>query len=306
MGNRRRQMVGAALAAGVLGVAPATGASHPTVAVSSVEAHTAAADVALKQATTLFANDRDAAAIRAFGRSRSQAARAGAEAMLIVRRAKTPARRVAAARALSVVAAARDERVPALVSLLGPADEAAERAIAKAALVDARGRERAARTLQSLLAVGVPTGAQVAIGRAIVALSTDRQAEVEVEADAAAGAAVSPRTARVLTTTIEVTLRGQARAGGTLAALRNRLPAAAAPGIDRAIAAIAAEQGAASAALAKLTPSMPDIVQERVEKVADRAAKAGGSTTPPLPVDAGVPEASSGQPADAPKVPLLG
>lgn len=305
MGNRRGQMLGAALAAGALVVAPATGSSHPTVAVSSVEAHTAAADVALGQATALFANGRDAAAIRAFGRSRSQAARAGAEAMLIVRRAKTPARRVAAARALSMVAGTRDERVPALVSLLGPADEAAERAIAKAALVDARGRERATRTLQSLLAVGVPTGAQVAIGRAIVALSTDRQAEVEVEADAAAGAAVSPRTARVLTTTIEVTLRGQARAGGTLAALRNRLPAAA-PGIDRAIAAIAAEQGAASAALAKLTPSMPDIVQERVEKVAHRAAKAGGSTTPPLPVDADVPEASSGQPADVPKVPLLG
>lgn len=312
MVRHRSRMIGAALAIGAIGALPGAASAHPEVAIASVKAHTDRVDAALAQATSLFAAGRDAKAEAAFGRSRSQTALAVAEAAKLVRLADTPAERAAAARALRLVATARAERIPFVVDLLGPADAAAERAIAKAALADARGRDTAIAVLNTLLKRGVPAGAQVGIGRAIITLSTDRDDEVKAEAKAAASAEVSAKSAATLAATIDVTLRGQARATAVLTALKDRLAAASARGLDRAIAAIAAEQEKAAEAIAAAAPGMPAPVAEFVGKVADRAAdQAAGMRKdrpgPPAPSGGGAPEGTpSGPPAERPSSPTRG
>ena len=308
MVRHRSRMIGAALAVGALVASPGVASAHPAAAIASVEAHTDRADAALTQATSLFAAGRDARGATAFGRSRSETGLAVAEAAKLVRRADTPPERAAAARALRLVATARAKQIPDLVRLLGPAEATAERAIAKAALADARGRDTAIGVLSALLTKGVPAGAKVGIGRAIASLSVDRADEVLVEAQAAASTEVSAASAATLATTIDITLRGQVRATAVLTALKGRLPAAASKGLDRALAAIADEQQDASEAIDSAVPGMPESVAEFVAGVADRAAsEAAGMResrpTAPAPTGDGGPETSSGPPAETPSGP---
>jgi hypothetical protein len=305
--NRVRR-AGAALLVGALAALPAVGSAHPSVAATSVRAHTDRADAALDRAATLFASGQDAEGLAAFGRSRSETGKAVAEAAKLVHTADTPAERAAAARALRLVATAQAEQIPPTVSLLGPAEASAENAIAEAALADTRGREKAIAVLRALIAKGVPDSAQAGIARAIVALSTDRGDEITAEVKVAADAEVSSRTAATLATTTDVSLRGQARAAAILTALKARLPAAAAKGIDRALAAIAAEQKAAAEALHAAAPGMPESVREFVSQVADRAAdRAEGMRedrpAPPVPPDAGTPGPPAGPPVEVPAGP---
>ncbi len=170
MFRHRSRMIGAALTVGALVASPGMASAHPSVAIGSVQAHTDRADAALTQATSLFAAGADRRAEAAFGRSRSETGLAASEAAKLVRTADTPVERAAAAKALRQAATARSERIPAIVRLLGPAEATAEKAIAKAALADARGRDTAITVLSALLNKGVPAGAKVGIGRAIVAL----------------------------------------------------------------------------------------------------------------------------------------
>lgn len=307
----RSRTIGAALAVGAIVALPGIASAHPGLAVSTVQAHTDKADAALARASALFAVGKDAKATVAFTQSRAQTAAGVSEAAKLVHSAGTPAKRAAAAKALRVVATDQDAQIPAIVGLLGPADAAAENPIAAAALANTKGRDKAVGILQALLAKGVLSGAKTGIGRAIVALATDRTAEVNVEANVAASADVSPKTAATLATTIDVNLRGQARAAAILTTLKGRLPAAAAAGIDRALAALAAEQGSASATLKAAAPGMPEPVQSIVDQAADNAAARAAQIraqlpTPPVPADPGAPQTPAGPPAQTPPAPAQG
>lgn len=312
MARYRSRTIGTALAVGAIVALPGVASAHPAVAVSTVTAHTDRADAALARASALFAAGKDAKATVAFAQSRAQTRAAVAAAAKLVHTAKTPAERAAAARALRAVATAQDAQIPDVVKLLGPAKPAAESPIAAAALADTRGRDKAIGILNALLTEGVPSGARAGIGRAIAALSIDRSAEVSAEATVAAGADVSPRTAATLAKVIDANLRGQARATAILTTLKGRLPAAAAAGLDRALVAVATEQGEASATLRTAAPGMPEPVQEFVGQVADRAAdKAAGMRAqvpppPPVPANAGAPQTPAGPPAETPAGPPQG
>lgn len=166
----RSRTIGATLAVGALVALPGVASAHPATAAETVAAHTDRADAALARATALFAGGKDSKAVAAFSRSRAETAAAVAEAAKLVRTAKTGAERAAAAKALRLVATQQAEQIPITVKLLAPAGPAAENAIAKAALADTTGRDKAIGVLNALLTKGMPDGAKAGIARAIVAL----------------------------------------------------------------------------------------------------------------------------------------
>jgi hypothetical protein len=304
MTRYRSRTIGAALAVGAVVALPGVASASPATALTRVQAHTHKADAALTRASALFASGKDAKAVTALARSRAESGRSVAEAAALVRAADTPAERVAAARALRSVATAQANRIPPLVRLLGPADAAHENPITAAARADTIGRDHAIAVLRALLAKGMPKGAQVGIGRAIAALSIHRTDEVRAEATAVARAKITPKTAARLATLVDVNLRGQARAAAILTVLKGRLPAAAGPGLDRALAAVAAEQGTASTTLDAAAGGMPAPVRELVGQVAARAADSAAAirsqlAQPATPVP-GPPSTPVGPPAGTP------
>lgn len=309
----RSRTLTAALAAGALAGIPAAAGAAPGVPSDTVKAHTARADAALDRASALFARGKDAQAMAAFGRSRAEAAKAAAGARKLVRTAKTPAERASAAGALRLVAVGQDERIPTIAGLLEPAGAAAETVIARALAADTAGRDTAIATLRGLLQRGLPAQAQAGIGRAIVALSTDRQDQIGEQAELAASEDVSPRSAASLARTIDRSLRGQARAAATLTALKDRLPAAARPGLERALGTIAGEQTESAKALAQVSERVPAsvrrFVSETVARTENRAAAMRESRpAPPAPQQApgGAPEGIGPGGSGAAPVPVGG
>lgn len=301
----RSRTIGATLAVGALVALPGVASANPATAVETVAAHTDRADVALTRATALFAAGKDTKAVAAFSRSRAETAAAVAAAAKLVHTAKTGAERAAAAKALRLVATQQAEQIPITVKLLAPAGPAAENAIAKAALADTTGRDKAIGVLNALLAKGMPDGAKAGIARALVALSTDRQDEVKVETDAAASPEVSPAAVATLVKSIDAGLKGQARAVAILTTLKAQLPAAATKGIDHAIAAIAREQKGAATALAAASPDLPAPVRESVaEIVADATDQAAAiresHPTAPVQGQGGAPTPPAGPPSSTP------
>lgn len=295
----RRAVVGALAAASL--TLPASAVALPEVSVGSVTAHTTRADAALDRAETLFGASRDTQATSSFRASRKELGRAAAGAAKLLRQADTPAERAAAARALRAVAAARDENVERLTELLGEAEGAAERAIAAATLADTRGRDRAIAKLRSLERRGVSAKAAVGIGRAIAALSTDRDDEVAAGAEALADTEISAASKATLATAIDANLRGQVRAAAILQVLMTRLPAAAHAGLARAYSRVAAEQEAGSIALADAGDRIPEAVRPIVERAATRAAEGGRAVGEEPPAARGeTPTARGDTPTHAP------
>lgn len=99
----------------------------------------------------------------------------------------------------------------------------------------------------------------------------------------ASGDEVGAATAVTLTTAVERNLRGLERSAAVIAELTDRLPAAATSGLDRALAAIAAEREDAVSAIEEAATLAPDAVRERLEAAAERAVPPAAPTPPPPP-----------------------
>lgn len=162
-------VAGAVLVAGALAFPVGAGA-HVQTSVSSVKAHTNKADAALDQAVALFEQNRDGRGKQSFDRSRREMGQATAEAARLRRSAKSPSARAAAARAQVLVADQQGENVEQLTGLLDEVGGRVENAVAKAALADKRGREKAIAVITALIGQGVPSGAASGLAKALEAL----------------------------------------------------------------------------------------------------------------------------------------
>jgi hypothetical protein len=294
---------GGLLVAGALAF-PAGAAAHIDVAVSSVRAHTDRADAGLDRAVALYERNAQQRATRSFRSSRRQLGKATAEAAKLLRTADTPAERVAAARALRLVAAQRDENIEQLVGVLPEATNSVENPIARAALADTRGREKALAILGALL-FWVPDEAKQGINRALLALSTDRSTEVRVEARALTSARVSASAKRTVAHSLARSVEGQATAAEKIAALiaNPATPAAAKPGLMRAYDAIIADHGSVVDILSRFSDRMPAFVRSFVEQIITQArqdARSMRENRPAPPAPGGPPSGTPGPPTGTP------
>ena len=126
------------------------GGAYPISASDAVKAHTDRADAALERAVALFEAHRDGRAARALKANRGAIGEATAAAAKLLRDADTPAERREAAKALRLVATVRDDSVEVLVEALDEASGRVESKVARAALSDTRGREKALGILAAL------------------------------------------------------------------------------------------------------------------------------------------------------------
>jgi len=296
-------------AAAALLALPALAAASPQSALDQVKLHTDRAQSALTQAQTLFAQGKDAQAAQSFGRSRSELGTAASEAAKLVHTASTPAERVAAAKALRLVATQRAKDVPTLASLTVPAEGSVENAIAQAALADTKGRD-AAISILNTIAGRVPSQAQAGIAHAIAALSIDRSDEVAAASQALAGNEVGPVAESTLSSTIDQTLRGQARAAATIQALMGKLPQQAQKGLAKALESVNADRTSSTHSIVTFSDKMPAAVQTFVSQIVQQAqtdpqSLATSRPQPPIPAtDIPAPATpATGAPTDVPAGP---
>ncbi len=263
---------GAVLVAGALAFPVGAGA-HIQTSVSSVKAHTNRADAALDRAVALFEKNRDGRAKQSFTSSRREMGQAKVEAARLRRAANSASGRAAAARAQVLVADQQDENVEQLTGLLDEVEGRVENAVAKAALADTRGREKAIAIITTLLDHGVPSGAASGLAEALAALSQDREQEVREGAKALVDEDVSKASKRKVARSIEVTLDGQQSAAQKLAELvaSSTMPDASKPGLRRAYDAVVAEHGSIADILSRFSHRMPGYVRSFVEQVITQA-----------------------------------
>ncbi|MDX6556840.1 MAG: hypothetical protein QOD86_3035 [Miltoncostaeaceae bacterium] len=291
----RNRALGAALAAGALVALPAAASAHPghgsgnaADAVAKVTAHTERADAALDRAADLFADGRERPAAGAVHRSQAALRHAVKTTARIVRKADTDEERGVAATAVITVATEMDEEIPTLVGLLDTAQSArADLRLAKAALADARGREKAIEILNDLMEAGLPAESQAAVTAAITALSTDRSAEIAKATAALEDPDTSEATGKTIRLTIDVTLDGQERAADILRQLIAQLPDAAKGGLQRALDAVSAEREDSAEGLDEASDRMPDGVRKFIDRLAHH------HMAPPADDDATAPEGAT-------------
>ncbi len=266
----RRVVMFMAVAASVC--LPATAGADPISASDAVKAHTDRADAALERAVALFEAHRDGRAARALKANRSEIGKATAAAAKLLRDAVSPAERREAAKALRLVATARDDSVEVLVEALDEASGRAESKVAQAALSDTRGREKALGILAAL-AAELPEQAQQGLMKAVTALSTERASEASAEAKALASDAVSGRSKRTIAKSLNANLDGQAAAADKLAELiaSEDSPEAAKRGLQRAYDAVTADHAAAAEAVAEFSEQMPAWARAFVEEIVTQA-----------------------------------
>lgn len=270
----RSKLITTGALAAVAAVAPAaTASAHIEVAVTTVKAHTDRADAALDRAVSLFEQGSDRRGSREFARSRRELGKATAEAAKLRRTAKTEDQRADAARASALVADQQDENVEQLVDVLDEVEGKVENTIAKAALADTRGRDKAIAIITALLERGVPDQAATGLSKAVAALSQDRDDEVQDEAEALVGDDVSRSGKRTLARTVKATVEGQTKAADKLAELiaGDDMPAESKPGLQRAYDAVTAEHGSVADILDRFSDRMPASVRSFVEQVITQA-----------------------------------
>ena len=284
--------IAAIAATAALALPAAAGADSLATGVKNVKSRTASADKALDRAVSLFAKGRDGKAAKLVVKSRQEMAKAQKAAARLHRSADTARERAAAARAQVLVAEQQDENVEQLVGLLEESEGRVENAIAKAALADTRGRDKALSILHELLG-RVPSSAQSGITRAIGALSGGRDEEVQVEAQALASPDVAESSKDEVALAVEQNLEGQQLAASRLRALIDggTMPDAAKAGLETAYAAVTAEHEAAAATLASFSDRIPASVRAFVEQVVNEAREdaAGMRDSRPAPPTGGRP-----------------
>jgi hypothetical protein len=294
----RTRTLGAALAAGALVALPAAASAHPVDAAAKVTAQTERADAALDRAADLFAAGRERPAVGALHRSQAALRHAVKTTARVVRKADTAEERGLAASAVITVATEMDEEIPTLVGLLDTARSArADLRLARAALADARGREKAIEILNDLVEAGLPAESQAAAAAAITALSTDRTAEIAKATAALQDPDTSAATGRTIRLTITVTLNGQGRAADILRQLIEQLPDAARDGLQRALDAVRAEREQSAEGLDEASERMPDGMRKFIDRLAHR------HMAPPADDDATAPAGETAEPATTPVAP---
>ena len=162
--------VGAVLVAGALAF-PVGASAHIDTGVSSVRAHTDRADAALDRAVALFETNRDGRGEQSLRRSRREMGHATAEAARLRRTADNRSERAVAARAQVLVADQLEENIEQLKGLLDEVEGLVENMVAKAALADTRGLEKAVAIIERLLEQGIPSQAVAGLNAALAALS---------------------------------------------------------------------------------------------------------------------------------------
>lgn len=283
----------------VAAVAPAGVASADVqVGVKSVKAHTDRADAGLDRAVRLFERNADRRGSRELARSRRELGQASAEAAKLRRQADAPNERATAARAAALVADQRDENIDQLVGALDEVRGKVENTVAKAALSDTRGRDKAIAVITALLERGVPEQAATGLAKALGALAQDRDGEVKAEAKALVGDDVSPAGKRTVAKTVQANVDGQDRASTKLAELiaDEDMPAQSKPGLQRAYDAVIAEHGSIADILSRFSDRMPASIRGFVERIVTQAREDAQSMREDRPS----PPSGGGQPDETP------
>lgn len=254
-------------------VFPTGAAAHIDTAVSSVQAHTDKADSALHRAVSLFDANRDRRAQNALTRSRRQVGKANREAAKLRRQADRRREHAQAQRALRIVASQRDSNIETLLGALDEASGKVENKVAKAALTDTRGRDKAIAVLQALLDEPLPAQAEDGIMKAMASLAQDRGGELEAAGEALASDEVSPKSKRKVVRAVEHSVDGQATAAARITELLESedMPEQSKFGLDRALKAIIAEQEAVAETLQEFSDQMPPRIREFVEQIVELA-----------------------------------
>jgi hypothetical protein len=238
--------------------------AHSKPSLSTVLAHTRAADRALDRAVAAFEAHALAAGRSDFGANRRQIGQAVAEKAKLIQAAATPAERLAAAKA--VVAVARQALADELALARAARDlrkgSKLQVAVVRAAAQDTA-RSHALAVLEELLA-SAPDSAQTGLAKAVARLTQAHgPAVVQLGRDVtsrAVGATAKASAAAALVADV----RGQARAINLLEALKPLLPEAAQAGLDTALAAIAASLDRQANALAAVEARAPDALKAKI------------------------------------------
>jgi hypothetical protein len=299
----------AALLAVAAVVLPGAASAGVGTAVDAVRAHTDRADAALERAVLLFARNEDRRAARALDNSRRELGLATAAAARLLRNADSASERRDAAKALRLVATERDASVERLLGILEESSGRVENKVARAALTDTRGREKAL-TILAALAEQLPDDAQVGIAKAISALSTDRAGEARSEAEAITSDAVSEQSKRFVARALDANVEGQEVAADKLSELlaSEDMPESSKAGLQRAYDAVTGEHAEIAQIVAQFSDRMPESVRAFVEQIVAQAHENARTMqenrpAPPMPappVQAGPPDVPPGPPEDIP------
>lgn len=267
-----QRRVGIAVALAALAVPGAASAGGLDTAVSAVQKHTDKADAALDRAVAAFERNANRRGRAQLERSRKQLGVAVAAAAKLLRDADTVEERVAAARALAIVANQQDENVQTLVETLDETSARVDGRIAAAARADTRGREKALAILGELAQV-LPAEAAGGIAAAITALSTERADEVEAEAEALAGRDVAAKAKARVAEAVEASVEGQRDAAEQVSALiaDEDMPAESKQGLQTAYDAIIADHGSVADILSRFSEHMPAGIREFVSAIITQA-----------------------------------
>jgi hypothetical protein len=246
-----------------LAFAPA-GLAHANPSLSTVLAHTRAADVALDRAIMNFNAHALGAGRNALATNRAQMGKAVAEKAKLINEASTPAERLAAAKAVVAVAkqAGTDATAFARVARVLPRGGALQLAVVRAAKADAA-RSTAVAKLTELLA-SAPDAAQSGLTKALARLMLTHRPTVTQLGRDVTSRAVGSAAKAAAAAAISADVTGQARAINVIQALQPLLPAQAQNGIATALAAIAKSLDAQSRALEAVEAHAPEALRAKI------------------------------------------
>lgn len=253
-----------ALSALVMAALAPAAQAHSKPSLSTVLAHTRAADRALERAVAEFDAHAFAAGRSDFGKNRRQIGQAVEEKAKLIREATSPAERLAAARAVVAVArqAVVDERALARVARVLPKGSRLQLAVLRAAARDTA-RSNALAVLTELLG-SAPDRAQAGVANAVARLTLEhRRAAAQLAGDVTARS-VGMAAKRVAASTLVMDVRGRARAINVLQALKPLLPQAAQDGLDSALGAIADSLDRQASALAAVEAHAPAALRDKI------------------------------------------
>ncbi|HEV8452767.1 MAG TPA: hypothetical protein VGQ45_15135 [Gaiellales bacterium] len=269
----KRYMIGLTAAAGLLLSGSAT-AQAQTPSLSTVLAHSHASNRALDRAVTEF----DAHALGKgrvnLAASRRQMGLAVSQAAMLIKDANTPAERLAAARAVVVVAkqTSQNERVLAKVDRVLPKGKRLQRRVIHAAAVDTLRTQHAIDQLNELVGA-LPQHAQAGLSTALGRLVLSHGGAVRQLAADASSNRVGATAKSIAAADLAADVRGQHHAINLLQAIAPLLPVAAQDGIANALDAIATSLDRQAARMAEARTHAPARLHPAINRAIARAHK---------------------------------
>ena len=260
---RRKLYPFAVLSLALALLAPAAQA-HSKPSLSTVLAHTRAADRALDRAVAAFEAHALAAGRSDFAANRRQIGQAVAEKAKLIQAADNAAERLAAAKAVVAVArqALADELALARAARVLRKGSTLQLAVVRAAAKDTA-RSHALAVLQELLA-SAPDSAQTGLTNAVARLTQAHGPAVVQLGRDVTSRAVGMTAKAAAAAALLADVRGQARAINLLEALKPLLPEAAQTGLERALAAIAGSLDRQANALAAVEAHAPAALKAKI------------------------------------------